>query len=743
MAPARKKKKTRPKPRSVSKPRKVSKPRAAAAAVGASGADDATPAAACPLALLDGSWLLQLRQPAPPASAPLPPIRGVMRIEAKNGVLRVSGDVYVGAASPAAADPLATPALHGTVIGTSWDPSFPPSEYRWYFRSTASTYAAGVLSISLVRHLWQGSADDFTLKDTGSLRLECRAGAFTLPTLPRPTTQMTGTAVIGGVELAATATKTSDAYRGCAVEVDLMLHRQWPLTAANCAATLTHAFETIYRAAGLDFVPTIDRRDVPEDPLLTMAELHALLAAQRLPVPHAHVWRLWMFVGSQDGTGTFGVMFDQVAPHREGVVGFFDTVLPDDSRILPAARNQAIGKVPLAFLRTLTHEAGHAFNLLHPKDDVHPTAVTTTVMNQTGDLMVLATPGNLFPCNATMAFDPHQRASLVHSPDPQVKPGWKAFAYGHGGGGVPEPVDAAGIHEPPAAPDLDLAADLPDRAHVGEVLIARLTLTNLGTALARVPPRLSPSSGSLRLEVEGPTGDLVARDIVFACGPEGEVALAPGASLQGVMQITYTNRGHVFRRPGTYRLHFVLALPDGREARSAGRDLVVRLPASPAEQEVADAVLRHDVGVALALGDVVPGSTAEAVVAALAAVPTASRTARAMALVMANAAGRKFRDLAAEPVQAAAAGPGVPADPSLARVADPTTSKALFEAATADLDDLSTAVLALSVASPVEKNAPVVLLAEERVATAPLGALALDGTGVGAAARGLVRDFRR
>ena len=67
----------------------------------------------------------------------------------------------------------------------------------------------------------------------------------------------------------------------------------------------------------------------------------------------------------------FGIMFDDDSVPREGAVGFADATLGNDTVIAASARNQPLNTVPAAFLRTLVHEAGHAFNLFHPKHDVH------------------------------------------------------------------------------------------------------------------------------------------------------------------------------------------------------------------------------------------------------------------------------------------------------------------------------------------------------------------------------------
>jgi pimeloyl-ACP methyl ester carboxylesterase len=212
------------------------------------------------------------------------------------------------------------------------------------------------------------------------MKLVC-GKAFTHPGLPQPTIQMSGTAEIGGETYDIVARKTSPYYRGCRVEVDLMQTRSFPATAETCAgAALTLA--SIYRTAGWDCQTRVSQTNIPDDPDLTTAELQAALTTFRDPAS-GPAWRLWLLVGSSQG-GLFGIMFDDAEPHREGAAGFFDPTLPGDDIIEVSARNKKLGEVPSAFLRTLVHEAGHAFNLFHPKHDVHTVPIGTTIMNQTG-----------------------------------------------------------------------------------------------------------------------------------------------------------------------------------------------------------------------------------------------------------------------------------------------------------------------------------------------------------------------
>jgi len=666
----------------------------------------------CSLRALNGSWLLELTRSGP-APFPLTPIRGPMRLEASAARLRISGDVYIrrpviGPVGLSPAPEAITPVLPGTLIARNWYPAYPQSEYRWYFRSVGVSYADGELSFRFERHLWDAVQQEFTARDSGSMRLSCGQPLVRPPWAPQPTLQMTGIARIGGTTYDVTATKTSPHYRGCLVEVDAMTNRPWPATAGSCDGQQVHSFAGVYRAAGMDFRATVNEINVPADALLTTAELHALLAGHRSLSAGGHNWRLWLLVGSRID-GTLGLMFDTDSPpHREGAVGFFDPTLGSGTNIQASARGRRLGEVPLAFLRTLIHEAGHAFNLFHPKHDVHTVPVGTTIMNQTGDIMGFASAANPFPCNATMAFDEHNRTSLIHSPDPQVKPGWKEFGWGHGSAsaGVAEPVDALGLRtattEPPG---LRLELDLPEQAHRGAFVAATVTVTNTGEGPKQVTAALNLSEGDLWIAMLSPTGERTdVRDVVVACGERRLVELMPGESLSGQVELFYTSSGFTFAQSGTYTLHAEL---DAREAlgdviRSEPVQMVIRPSTGDGEREIERLTLDRNVGLALALGDFGADRDAQERLTAVMDRASDTDTAAACAMVVANSAAREHRDIRRGEVD---------------RAADQELANRAFDLAVEGRDATTVAWLAAAVVSPVEPLPPVLERVRDRISS--------------------------
>jgi hypothetical protein len=654
----------------------------------------------CQVGTLNGSWLIEITPSAPQPVLQRSLIRGPMRIEVGPSSLRLSGDIYVrrtGVIDPIAPRPLPPISAESDPESAPnlgphapWYPQLPLNEYSWYFRSTGVGYVGGVLSFSFVRHLWDRTTQEFLPTDNGTMQLTCRRPLFSPIGMP---TRMTGTATIGGSIHHVRATKTSGFYRGCRVEVDVMTNRVWPASAVIGTGVAT-TFQQIYASTGWDVPVTVDEVNVPEDASLTNAELQTLIATHQ-GGGTADEWRLWLLVGSSQGT-TFGIMFDQDAVPREGSAGFADATLPDLPIIEAGARNRPLDEVPAAFLRTLVHEAGHALNLFHPKHDVHAPPIGIEIMNQTGDVMGFATATNPYPGNAGFNFAPHDATSLVHSPDPQVRPGWKQFGWGHGSlsTGVPAPTDAEGLVNEDDAVGLRLEIKLPDEVFVGEYVTAEVVLTNTGESPREVSTALNLAEGDLRLHHVLPTGDIEqVRDIVLACGPRETTVLPPDKSMSARMQVFFTSAGVTFDQPGRHIVRAEFDVDGFDAVRSVRMPVLARMPASDPERRIAAATLDRSVGQALALGDFGGNDDARATLADIADELHESDTGAAAALVLANALAREHVDYREGVAN---------------READPDQAKHYLDLAARGRSAERLVELAATVASPIERDAPVV-----------------------------------
>ena len=715
----------------------------------------------CPIGTLDGSWLLELER----RTVFGPEVRGALRIEVGASSLRVSGDMYSrrvfppvlggieleplqpipfpfpepgpgplagGGADSAAREPGAAeddpPILSEFLpLGFRSYPAFPKSEYSWYFRSNGSTYVDGTLTVQIVRHLWNRTTQDFVSTDTGTLTLRCRRPLVvtTASTLLGESQRMTGTLSIGGTVTNVTARKTSPMYRGCRIEVDAMVNRVFPASAtigSGAAATV----RSVYAGAGWDVTVVTDEITVPNDAALTNAELATLMTGHRQAVA-GESWRLWLFVGSAQG-GLFGIMFDDDTVPREGAAGFADVQLGNDSFIAAAARGRPLDEVPAAFLRTLVHEAGHAFNLWHPKHDVHNPGIGTEIMNQTGDVMGFATTANPYPGNASFAFSNHDRTSLIHSPDPQVRPGWKNFGWGHGdlSAGLPAPVDVAGLGGDTGDEGLELTVAMPAQAFVGEYVTAEVVLTNVSDQARTVTTLINLSEGDLVFLHTPPDHSLQHLvDVAIGCGPRPTTVLQPGESLRNHVQVFFTNQGVTFTEPGRHTVAAQLEVDAMTTVRSTPVTVDVRGPGSDAEVDISAKTLTPGVGRAIALGDFATDAAARGVLTDLAEQHSDTDTGAAGALVLANALARSFTDVRARDVREAA----------------PDEAAHFLELALAGRSAERVAALAVTVASPTEKDAPVVADTVAALKSrAKGGARSVAGKDVAAAER-IAEDF--
>jgi hypothetical protein len=655
----------------------------------------------CGLGVLDGSWNIDIR---PQIHALLGSLRGPMRIEANDGVLRVSGDVYyeprkfVLERFETARPPIKAASFvkHWKL---NWYPHYPFDQYVWYFRSTGVSYIKGQLYFPFTRHLWDKSTQEFVSTDTGWMRFPCSTRITKAHWLLQPTVRMEGQAMIGGRLHSVTATKTSPYYRGLVVEVDVMTNRSWPGTPSG------QSFTGTFRGDGIDVRMYIDETNVPEDNSLTDSECHTLMATHRSISSIGHTWRVWTLVGSKrSGSNTFGLMFDLSAPEREGCVSYTDATFGNSSQLESSARNARLGDVSLAHLRTLIHEVGHCLNLFHPKSDDHNPPIGETIMNQTGDVISFATTGNLYPSNAEFGFNDHNRTSLIHSPDPQIAPGWKSFGWGHASPnlGVPEPTDVIGLRDSgPLDELLEVTLDTPDSVAIGEFVTAKVSVTNRGSDTLSVSRSLNLAEGDLEVSVHTPAGEeIVVRDVVYLCGLARTSDLEPGDSIESVIQLFYTNAGYTFDKAGTYELRARYCPRPGDPERivSNVQQMTVHGPASKEEETLADLSMDPGVGLSFALGDFGADTDVAEKLKRLSADFTESDTGTAAALVLANSYARPFRDL----------GEGV-----VTRKSSTRDSESALDRALTGVDSDRVAELAIAIVAPADTEAPVLDLVRQ------------------------------
>jgi hypothetical protein len=650
----------------------------------------------CSLEALDGSWYVRL-SPASEAAPEASRTHGVMRVESRSAErLRLSGDVYVAAADCADGRATQPRPENPLAIGDNWYPHFEHPKYSWYFRSGSASYRQGQVRCDLTQHVWNPTAGEFSGEtNDGRLSFDCGASPVTRSWLPRPTLQLTGTVSVGGTTYDLVAYKTAPYYRGCLVEIDVMGDREW-VGNEDGGRRRSRTFTGVYGDAGLEMAVVVDETDIEPEADLTLTELRQLLETHQSALPEdSDVWRLWVVVGSElKRYDTLGIMFDDTEPYREGVALFFDPPLPDTERVASSAQGERLGDVPLAFLRTALHEVGHGFNLFHPKADQHAVPVGTTLMNQTSDLLAAASPTTPFPDVASFAFHEHNRTSLVHSPDPQVKPRWKRFGYGHGEQGAPPTPSSDLTHDrdTPVNRTLDFDLELPETVTPGELPLAALSVHNPTDEPQEVTAALNLAEDYLAFRVSTPDDRLVRpRSVIQFCTTRRTTTIAPQERLTGHVQLLYTSQGVTFDRPGTYSVRAELDLGTKR-LESEARDVLSYSPRSDAELERSVLGVDDDVGRCIALGDARIGTPGEAKLRTLAETFADTDLGTAASIVLSNAYMQDTRDLRTNRVVSAS---------------DQGRSRYYLDCAVESISPAKVMRIATAVAPPGERSPPV------------------------------------
>jgi hypothetical protein len=232
---------------------------------------------------------------------------------------------------------------------------------------------------------------------------------------------------------------------------------------------------------------------------------------------------------------------------------------------------------------------------------------------------------------------------------------------------------------------LELA--LPAQVFIGEYVMADVTLVNDGQAARTVTTRLNLAEGDLRMLQVTPSGDVEqVRDVVVACGPRPTTVLEPGQSLTGRMQVFFTSAGVTFDRSGPYRVVAELDVDGIHTVRSANVTVYVRAAVTESERDIALTTLDRQVGMAIALGDFGRDQAVADRIDETVRAYADHDTGAALALVLANSYARRHVD----------------------RAPDPSTARDYLDLAVAGRPADQVLALAVTVASPTERDAPVV-----------------------------------
>lgn len=252
--------------------------------------------------------------------------------------------------------------------------------------------------------------------------------------------------------------------------------------------------------------------------------------------------------------------------------------------------------VPRAFLRSATHEVGHAFNQIHQGLEG---TIDNSIMTTTNNLATFIGLGGTFPDDINLAFNDRVKKHLRHLPDPAVRPG--AIDFFNSAVVSPEPADVAWLE----GAELTVNASS-EQPRLGEPVTVEFRLENTGDAPLPVPASLDQESMTVRVNVTDPDGKVTfMRPPTVASCPELTLQkLGPGESVSGSTTVYWGPDGFAFEAPGRHVVE-VIALWDiaGVPVATAGEhEIFVRYPVSDKDNEIAALLLDPEVGAAIGAG---------------------------------------------------------------------------------------------------------------------------------------------
>jgi hypothetical protein len=557
--------------------------------------------------------------------------RGTMRFERNGSDTTFSGDLYsrrllddIIANPPgeilakAAFDPTAFPSDEAADTGGAI-PIYPRRKYRSYLSGTRARLFSlrpkhGSCTFTLefdefvYNHPATGFSGSFATSPTRSVRYVFRSGAADF---------YTGEAYVGSTKIGTVSMRwVSPRFRRAQIQLNTLNGSVSPPADVGGMG-----MPEIFANAGWDVTFT-DGGAIPLPASLagvdinacwSRANLHALM--QSVPGYDAtdldSTWRVHLVAVPATLGCSRGVMFDSSSgadPNgipREGSGTFSHDGYPANEVPAPGggshydgAADQQQRNVPRAFLRSATHEVGHAFNQIHQGFEG---GSDNSIMSPTPSVaQVLGTTGT-FPDDINLAFNATVTKHLRHLPDPAVRPG--AMDFFGSAISAPEAADVAWLDTAELAVELSS-----DQVHLGEPVTLRFTLTNAGETAIPAPEALDTESLLIRINVTDPTGQ-----ITFMRPPEIESCphitlqpLEPRESVSGETTLYWGSDGFAFGMPGRHvvqviALWNVAGVPVGAEAEQA---IFVSYPTTENDNTTAALMLDPDVGKAVATGNV-------------------------------------------------------------------------------------------------------------------------------------------
>ena len=428
-----------------------------------------------------------------------------------------------------------------------------------------------------------------------------------------------------------TIPRTSDYFRQTQFELDYEQGvERWltydtsllPRPAGVAAEELT--LEKIYGRAGIEITRSSEVNAVSGaaagfNARWSNQELHDAMIAN-WSRHEGDPWAMWVFFAkeyeNEPGFVTFGIMFDTIGTYERSGTAIFSKSIED---FYPADTANRDAIIKRHHFRTMIHEIGHAFNLLHSWQKELPgyPGWHSSLVNEPNARSFMNYPGRVtggetaYWRDFEFRFSDQELLFLRHAPEAFVNMGENAFGTSHA-----ETESAMELRPELSGQDLAQAnfqLDLrinKDRPvfEFMEPVALELKLKNISNQPRSVDKAILEDIGHMTINITRNQDETKQyRSYAQICFAEEKITLQPGESLYSNIFLSAGSLGWYIADPGTYEITVSLSVDrendEGKEIVSSSFSLIVLRPNMQRrreEEKLAQDIFNDDVGRILA-----------------------------------------------------------------------------------------------------------------------------------------------
>ncbi|MDJ0599356.1 MAG: hypothetical protein QNJ37_11000 [Crocosphaera sp.] len=428
-----------------------------------------------------------------------------------------------------------------------------------------------------------------------------------------------------------TIPRTSDYFRQTQLELDYeqgverwLTYDTSSLPRPNGVAAEELTLEKVYGRAGIEItrsgeVNAVSSTEAGANARWSNQELHDAMIAN-WSRREGDPWAMWVFFAKEyendPGFVTFGIMFDTIGVHERSGTAIFSKSIED---YYPHGTPNRDAIIKRHHFRTMIHEIGHAFNLLHSwqKELRGYPGWHSSVVNEpnAGSFMNypyrVAGGEDAYWRDFGFRFSDQELLFLRHAPEAFINMGAAAFGTSHAEQQSTMELRQELSGQDPESATLKLDLRVNKQRPVFEFMepvALELKLKNISNQPRLVDKSILDDIGHMTIDITRNQSETKQyRSYSQLCFADEKMTLQSGESLYSNLFLSAGSLGWYIADPGTYEITVTLSVDrednEGKEIVSSSFSLIVLRPnvqTRREEEKLAQDIFNDDVGRILA-----------------------------------------------------------------------------------------------------------------------------------------------